>query len=89
VDGRNVLTSMTLEHLPAHDGPKEVYAAGCRFSKARLERKGITFKQTPYAIALQTGRGKDFARLVTFAEARAANDAKLHDILARHRLEAA
>lgn len=50
VDGGNVLTSATLEHLPHHDGPKVVYAAGCRFSKARLEREGITFKQTPYAI---------------------------------------
>ena len=40
------------------------------------------------AIALQTGRGKDLARLMTFAEARAANDTKLHDILARHGLEA-
>ncbi len=50
VDGGNVLTSETLAHLPAHDGPKVVYAAGCRFSKARLEREGITFKQTPYAI---------------------------------------
>ena len=50
VDGGNVLTTATLEHLPAHDGPKVVYAAGCRFSKARLEREGITFKQTPYAI---------------------------------------
>jgi site-specific DNA-methyltransferase (adenine-specific)/adenine-specific DNA-methyltransferase len=50
VDGGNVLTTTTLEHLPTHDGPKVVYAAGCRFSKARLEREGITFKQTPYAI---------------------------------------
>ncbi len=50
VDGGNVLTSATLAHLPAHDGPKVVYAAGCRFSKTRLEREGITFKQTPYAI---------------------------------------
>jgi len=50
VDGGNVLTTTTLEHLPAHDGPKVVYAAGCRFSKARLERESITFKQTPYAI---------------------------------------
>jgi site-specific DNA-methyltransferase (adenine-specific)/adenine-specific DNA-methyltransferase len=50
VGGGNVLTSTTLDHLPAHDGPKVVYAAGCRFSKARLERDGITFKQTPYAI---------------------------------------
>jgi hypothetical protein len=43
VDGGNVLTNETLAHLPAHEGPKVVYAAGCRFSKAR-------FKQTPYAI---------------------------------------
>jgi len=50
VDGGNVLTGTTLEHLPAHDGPKVVYAAGCRFSKARLEREDITFKQTPYGI---------------------------------------
>ncbi len=50
VDGGNVLTSTMLEHLPTHDGPKVVFAAGCRFSKARLEREGITFKQTPYAI---------------------------------------
>lgn len=50
VDGGNVLTTATLEHLPAHAGPRVVYAAGCRFSKARLEREGITFKQTPYAI---------------------------------------
>ena len=50
VDGGNVLTSATLEHLPAHDGLRVIYAAGCRFSKARLEREGMTFKQTPYAI---------------------------------------
>jgi hypothetical protein len=50
VGGGNVLTSETLALLPAHDGPKVVYAAGCRFSRARLEREGITFKQTPYAI---------------------------------------
>lgn len=50
VDGGNVLTTATLEHLPEHDGPKVVYAAACRFSKARLEREGIIFKQTPYAI---------------------------------------
>lgn len=50
VDGGNVLTNETLAHLPVHDGPKVVYAAGCRFSKTRLEREGIFFKQTPYAI---------------------------------------
>jgi len=41
------------------------------------------------AIALQTGRGKDFARVLTFVEARASNNAKRHGILARHGLEAA
>jgi adenine-specific DNA-methyltransferase len=50
VDGGNVLTAATLEHLPRFDGPKVAYAAGCRFSKSRLEREGITFKQTPYSI---------------------------------------
>jgi len=33
------------------------------------------------AIALQTGRGKDFARLVTFMEAGVVDSAKLHDLL--------
>jgi adenine-specific DNA-methyltransferase len=50
VDGGNVLTRTTLDLLPSHDGPRVVYAAGSRFSKARLEREHITFKQTPYAI---------------------------------------
>ncbi len=50
VDGGNVLTSATLALLPPHNGPKVVYGAGCRFSKARLKREGISFKQTPYAI---------------------------------------
>lgn len=53
VDGGNVLTGPTLSALPAHAGPRVVYAAGCRFSRARLEREGITFKQTPYAIRVR------------------------------------
>jgi adenine-specific DNA-methyltransferase len=50
VDGGNVLTRATLALLPPHIGPKVVYGAGCRFSKGRLKREGIIFKQTPYAI---------------------------------------
>jgi hypothetical protein len=50
VGGGNILTSSSLAQLPQHKGPKVIYAAGCRLSKARLEREGITFKQTPYAI---------------------------------------
>ncbi len=40
------------------------------------------------AIALQTGRGKDFARLLTFMESGVADESKLHDILQRHGLSA-
>jgi hypothetical protein len=41
------------------------------------------------AIALQTGRGKDFARLVSFMEANAADLTMLRGILQRHGLESA
>ena len=53
VDGGNVLTSATLALLPAHAGPKVIYAAGCRFSRERQKRENIFFKQTPYAIRLK------------------------------------
>jgi len=53
VDGGNVLTNATLALLPTHDGPKVIYAAGCRFSRERQKREKITFKQTPYAIRVQ------------------------------------
>jgi hypothetical protein len=41
------------------------------------------------AIALQTGRGKDFARLLAFAEAQAVDGGKLREVLARYGLSAA
>lgn len=50
VDGGNVLTSVVLDVLPPHDGPKVVYAAACRLGAPRLQREGIVFKQTPYAL---------------------------------------
>jgi len=53
VDGGNILTGATLEILPPHDGPRVVYAAGCRLSSERLKRGNIVFKQTPYSIRLQ------------------------------------
>ena len=49
-DGGNVLTSQVLGMLPAHDGPRVVYAAACRLGAPRLGREGIVFKQTPYAL---------------------------------------
>ncbi len=39
------------------------------------------------AIALQTGRAKDYARLVAFVESGVADSARLDDILARHGLK--
>jgi hypothetical protein len=40
------------------------------------------------AIALNTGRAKDFARIVQFIEQNAVDDSALEDILKRHGLEA-
>ena len=48
VNGGNVLTGPVLAALPAHDGPKVIYAAACRMGRARLGAEQITFKQTPY-----------------------------------------
>ncbi len=53
VDGGNVLTPKILDALPAHDGPKVIYAASNRVSPLRLKARGIVFKQTPYAIKVR------------------------------------
>lgn len=50
VDGGNVLTGVVLERLPKHAGPRVIYAAACRLGTPRLNREGIVFKQTPYAL---------------------------------------
>ena len=50
VDGGNVLTGPVLDLLPKHDGPRVIYAAACRLGAPRLQREGIVFKQTPYAL---------------------------------------
>lgn len=50
VDGGNVLTGPVLDLLPGHDGPRIVYAAACRLGTPRLNREGIVFRQTPYAL---------------------------------------
>lgn len=52
VDGGNVLTSPVLDILPRHSGPRVIYAAACRLGQARLDRLGIQFKQTPYALEI-------------------------------------
>ena len=52
VAGGNVLTGAVLDVLPPFAGPKVIYAAACRLGSARLMREGITFKQTPYALAV-------------------------------------
>ena len=50
VDGGNVLTGVVLDKLPKHAGPRVIYAAACRLGAPRLNREGIVFKQTPYAL---------------------------------------
>jgi len=50
VSGGNVLTGPVLDLLPPHDGTRVIYAAACRLGTPRLNREGIVFKQTPYAL---------------------------------------
>jgi len=48
--GGNILTKAILDSLPQYDGPRVIYAAATRLGAATLQRAGIVFKQTPYAI---------------------------------------
>ena len=50
VAGGNVLTGPVFDILPAHAGPKVIYAAASRLGGPRLAREDIVFKQTPYAL---------------------------------------
>ena len=50
IDSGNVLTGVVLDKLPKQDGPRVIYAAACRLGTPRLNREGIVFKQTPYAL---------------------------------------
>ena len=47
--GGNVLTTQVYDILPAHTGPKVIYATACRIG-VRLKREGHVFKQTPYEL---------------------------------------
>jgi adenine-specific DNA-methyltransferase len=49
-DGGNVLTRAVVAHLPAHDGPKVIYCAGCFLGAERLRAARITVRQTPREI---------------------------------------
>jgi site-specific DNA-methyltransferase (adenine-specific)/adenine-specific DNA-methyltransferase len=51
IAGGNVLTSLVFDVMPKFAGPKVIYAAANRLG-GRAARESITFKQTPYALAL-------------------------------------
>ncbi|MEO6226735.1 MAG: site-specific DNA-methyltransferase [Thermomonas sp.] len=53
IDGGNTLTTPLLEQLPAHDGPRVVYAARCAMGEERLRRLGIRFKHLPYDLRVK------------------------------------
>jgi DNA modification methylase len=52
-DAGNVLTPETLTQLPRYDGPKIIYADGCKIGRERLREMNITFKQIPYEIKVR------------------------------------
>ncbi len=52
--GGNVLNQRTLDYLQKnidHEGPMTIFAARCRFGKARLRAQNITYKQLPYRLS--------------------------------------
>jgi site-specific DNA-methyltransferase (adenine-specific)/adenine-specific DNA-methyltransferase len=52
-DAGNVLTQQLIELLPSYDGPKVIYADGCKIGRERLRELQITFKQIPYEIKVR------------------------------------
>jgi DNA modification methylase len=49
-DAENILDFAALKRLNKHDGPKVVYADGCRLPPSQLRARNITFKQIPYEV---------------------------------------
>jgi hypothetical protein len=52
-EGGNVLTRTVLAGLPAHSGPRVVYAEGCTLTSNYLTQQGVIFRQTPYEIRVR------------------------------------
>lgn len=52
-DGGNILTRSVLGALPAHAGPKIIYAEGSTLSPDYLTARQVTFRQTPYQIRVR------------------------------------
>jgi site-specific DNA-methyltransferase (adenine-specific)/adenine-specific DNA-methyltransferase len=52
-NGGNVLTRSVLARLPAFDGPKVIYCAGCLLGRDRLASGRIVVRQTPYEIKVR------------------------------------
>jgi len=46
----NVLNRAVLRRLPAHEGPRVIYAEACALPDEQLRELDITFRQTPYDI---------------------------------------
>jgi site-specific DNA-methyltransferase (adenine-specific)/adenine-specific DNA-methyltransferase len=51
-NGGNVLTRAVLAQLPAFDGPKVIYCAGCLLGRDRLQAERIIIRQTPYEVRI-------------------------------------
>jgi hypothetical protein len=88
-DGDTVLVhGWPVQFLPAESGLLREAVEQAREVDFEGVPTRVMLAEHLMAIALQTGRGKDFARLMTFMEARVADEAKLREILERHGLNA-
>ena len=78
-----------VQFLPAESGLLREAVEEAREVDFEGVRARVMTAEHLMAIALHTGRGKDFARLLTFTEARVAEEMKLRELLGRHGLSAA
>ena len=81
-----VIEGWPVQFLPPTGPLVEEAIAGARETDVEGERTYVFSAEHLVAIALQTGRAKDKARILQFAEAGVLDQQRLNDILKRHRL---
>ena len=81
-----VIEGWPVQFLPSTGPLVEEAIAQARETEVEEERASVFSAEHLVAIALQTGRAKDKARILQFAEAGVLDQQRLNDILKRHRL---
>ena len=83
---RIVIADWPVQFLPPHGALEEEALAGAVETEVEGIRTWVLSAEHLVAIALQTGRAKDYARIVQFVEQDAVDADKLNSILKKHGL---